>query len=167
MPGPKAVEIELSTPEKQELEKLVKGHKTEQQIVKRAQLILRASQGQSNNQIKRELELTADTVRMWRGRWQILSPIPLEQMSAKERLEDLPRPGSPARITADQRCQIEGLACEKPEQSERPISQWTNREIADEIIKRKIVTTISARHAGRLLKRSGYKTASDPLLANP
>lgn len=167
MPGPKAVEIELSTQEKQELEKLVKGHKTEQQIGKRAQLILRASQGQSNNQIKRELELTADTVRMWRGRWQLLSPIPLEQMSVKERLEDLARPGSPARITADQRCQIEGLACEKPEQSERPISQWTNREIADEIIKRKIVTNISARHAGRLLKRSGYKTASDPLLANP
>jgi transposase len=167
VPGPKAVEIELSTQEKQELEKLVKGHKTEQQIGKRAQLILRASQGQSNNQIKRELELTADTVRMWRGRWQLLSPIPLEQMSVKERLEDLARPGSPARITADQRCQIEGLACEKPEQSERPISQWTNREIADEIIKRKIVTNISARHAGRLLKRSGYKTASDPLLANP
>ncbi len=167
MTGPKAVEIKLDIQEKQELEKLVKGHKTEQQIVKRAQIILRASQGQSNNQIKRELKLTADTVRLWRGRWQILSPIPLEQMSAKERLEDLPRPGTPARITADQRCQIEGLACEEPEQSARPISHWTNREIADEIIKRKIVSNISPRHAGRLLKRSGYKTASDPLLVDP
>ncbi|MGQ9841820.1 MAG: hypothetical protein ACUVR4_15185 [Anaerolineae bacterium] len=35
----------------------------------------------------------------------------------------------PAKITADQRCQIIALACEKPEQSERPISQWTSREI--------------------------------------
>jgi len=160
-------DFSIDIQECQELEKLVNGHKTEQQIVKRAQIILRASQGQSNNQIKRELELTADTVRLWRGRWQLLSPIPLEQMSGKERLEDLARPGSPARITADQRCQIEGLACEKPEQSERPISQWTNREIADEIIKRKIVPTISARHAGRLLERSRYKTASDPLLVDP
>jgi putative transposase len=156
MPGPKAVEIKLSTKEKQELEKLVKGHKTEQQIVKRARIVLRAGQGQSNNQIKRELGITADTIRLWRGRWQMLQPIPLAEMSAQERLEDLPRPGAPARITADQRCRIEALACEKPEQSERPISHWTNREIADEIVKRKIVPNISARHAGRLLKRSGH-----------
>jgi len=156
MPGPKAVEIKLSSKEKQELEKLVNGHKTEQQIAKRAQIVLRAGQGHSNNQIKRELGLTADTIRLWRGRWQMLQPVPLKEMSAQERLEDLARPGAPARITADQRCRIEALACEKPEQSERPISQWTNREIADEIVKRKIVSTISARHAGRLLKRSGH-----------
>lgn len=167
MPGPKAVEITLNPQEKQELEKLVKGHKTAQQIVKRAQIILRADQGQSNSQIKRELGLTRDTVQLWRGRWQLLSPIPLAEMSAQERLEDLARPGAPARITADQRCQIEALACEKPEQSARPISQWTHREIADEIIKRGIVDTISARHAGRLLKRSGYQTPSYSLLVDP
>ena len=63
------------------------------------------------------------------------------------------RPGAPARITAEQRCQIEALACEQPEDSERPISHWTGREIADEIMKRGIVEQISARHAGRLLKR--------------
>lgn len=167
MPGPKAVEINLSAQEQQALEKLVNGHKTAQQIVKRAQIILRASQGHSNSQIKRELGLTRDTVQLWRGRWQLLSPIPLEAMSAQERLEDLARPGSPARISADQRCQIEALACEKPEHSGRPISQWTHREIADELIKRGIVATISARHAGRLLKRSRDQTPSDPLLAHP
>jgi hypothetical protein len=45
------------------------------------------------------------------------------------------------------------MACETPEKSERPISQWTAREIADEVMKRKIVDAISARHAARLLKR--------------
>jgi putative transposase len=44
------------------------------------------------------------------------------------------------------------MACEKPEKSGRPISQWTAREIADEMMKRKIVEGISARHAARLLK---------------
>jgi hypothetical protein len=87
-------------------------------------------------------------------------------MSVEERLEDLPRPGAPARITADQRCQIEALACEQPEKAGRPISHWTGREIADEIIKRGIMEQISARHAGRLLKRGGYQTPSDPLLAD-
>jgi len=97
----------------------------------------------------------------------LLRPIPLAELSAQERLEDLPRPGAPARITADQRCQIEALACEKPEKSGRPISHWTNREVADELLKRGIVDQISPRHAGRLLRRGGSQTPSDPLLADP
>jgi len=83
----------------------------------------------------------------------------------KERLEDLPRPGAPAKITADQRCQLEALACESPEDSGRPISQWTGREIADEMIQRNIVETISPRHAARLLKICNNSTSPEPLLA--
>jgi putative transposase len=49
-------------------------------------------------------------------------------------------------------CQIEQVVCEAPEKAGRPISQWTGREIADELIARGIVETISARHAARLLK---------------
>jgi hypothetical protein len=45
------------------------------------------------------------------------------------------------------------LACEAPERAGRPISQWTGREVADEIMRRRIVETISPRHAERLLKK--------------
>ncbi|HTI15995.1 MAG TPA: helix-turn-helix domain-containing protein, partial [Dictyobacter sp.] len=55
------------------------------------------------------------------------------------------------RITAEQRCQIVALACEAP--SDRPISHWTGKEIAEEIMQRGIVTQISQRHAARLLKK--------------
>ena len=157
----------MSKEEKEALEKLVRGHNTGQQIVLRAKIVLAADQGKSNSQILRELGVNMNTVRLWRSRWSLFQPIPLTELSAQERLEDLPRPGAPARITADQRCQIEKLACEKPEKSGRPISHWTNREIADEIMEQEIVEQISARHAGRLLKRSGYKAAPDPLLADP
>jgi putative transposase len=78
----------------------------------------------------------------------------MEDLSLEDRLQDAPRPGAPAKITADQRCQIEALACEKPEKSGRPITHWTAREIADELKQRQIVETISPRHAARLLKRS-------------
>lgn len=81
-----------------------------------------------------------------------LQPISLDDLTAAERLEDLPRPGAPARITADQRRQIEAMACEDPADSKGPISQWTSREIADEVMKRGIVDSISPRHAARLLK---------------
>lgn len=166
MPGPKPIEIKLSSAEQEALEKLVRRHKTDQQIAQRARIVLAAAQGKSNSQIVRELKVSMNPVRLWRERWALLQPIPLSDLMVQERLEDLPRPGAPLQIRADQRCQIEKLACELPEQSGRPISQWTNREIADEIIKRDIVDTISPRHAGRLLKRSGSQTAPNPLLAH-
>jgi putative transposase len=96
-----------------------------------------------------------------------IADISLDDLSIEERLQDAPRPGAPARITADQRCQIEALACEKPEKSGRPISHWTSREIAEEVKQRQIVETISPRHARRLLKRSRSQAALESLLAHP
>lgn len=166
MRGPKPSPIELGEKERAELEKLVKQHTVGQQIALRGRIILAAGEGKNNSQIVREMGVSLDMVRLWRERWLLLEPIRLADLSVAERLEDLPRPGAPARITADQRCQIEQLACEQPEASGRPITHWTHREIADEIKKRGIVEQISARHAGRLLKRGGYQTASDPVLAH-
>jgi hypothetical protein len=85
-----------------------------------------------------------------------LAPIELADLNVEERLEDLPRPGAPQRLTADQVCRMEQLACEAPEKAGRPISQWTGREIADEMIKRGIVESISPRHAARLLKKGAF-----------
>jgi transposase len=166
MPGPKAIIINLSEEAAAALSKLIKAHQTGQQKVIRARIIVAASQGQSNAQIARALGVDEDTVRLWRQRWQLLEPIPLSELRVAERLDDLPRSGVPARITADQRCQIEALACEAPEKAGRPISHWTGREIADELMERQIVDHISPRHAGRLLKRGGHSTPSEPLLAD-
>jgi hypothetical protein len=91
--------------------------------------------------------------RLWRDRWHSFGGIALDELSVSERLEDAPRPGKPTTITAEQVCQIVALACEVPEKSGRPISQWTGREMADELMRRGIVATISPRHAQRLLKR--------------
>ena len=166
MPSPKPLPLDLTEAEDTELKKLVKRHNVAQQIALRGRIVLAAAAGKNNSQIARELQVSLDMVRLWRQRWLDLQPIALADLNAEERLEDLPRPGAPAQITAEQRCQIEALACEKPEEAQRPISHWTGREIADEIMKRGIVEQISARHAGRLLKRGRSQTPSDPLLAN-
>ena len=152
MPTPKAQVVKLSEKEQQELEKVVSKHQTGQQMALRARIILMASSGQSNTAIAEKYEVTTKTVNLWRNRWVKLQDISLDDLSTEDRLRDAPRPGAPSQITADQRCEIEALACEEPENSERPISQWTAREIADEVIKRKIVDNISPRHAARLLK---------------
>lgn len=158
MPGPKPSAINLNDVERQGLELLVRRYTTGQQKVIRARIVLLAAMGKNNREIANELEVSLDTVRLWRQRWLDLQPISLDDLSIEERLDDLPRPGAPPRLTANQICQIQQLACEKPEKSGRPISQWTSREIAAEIMARGIVDTISARHSARILK----KMASNP-----
>lgn len=153
MPIPKAQEVKLSEIERQGLEKLIKRHQIGQQMALRARIVLAAAGGETNERIARENKVSSETVRLWRNRWIKLQDISLDDLSLEDRLQDAPRPGAPAQITADQRCRIEALACEKPEGSERPITHWTAREIADEVMKRKIVESISPRHAARLLKR--------------
>jgi transposase len=150
MPTPKATKVNLSEEERKGLEQLVRRHNIGQQIALRARIILAAGQGRTNTAIAATLKVNIITVQLWRNRWVKAQTISYEDLSIEDRLQDGPRPGAPARITADQRCQIEALACEEPE---RPISQWTAREIADEVMKRKIVEHISGRHAARLLKR--------------
>lgn len=153
MRGRKPVEVLLTNEEKNGLNKLIRRHNVRQQIAKRARVVLAAGEGKSNSRIVREMGISRDMSRLWRQRWIDLQPIALEDLSIEERLEDLPRPGAPARITLDQKCQIQQMACEKPEESGRPITHWTSREVADEVMKRGIVEQISSRHAARLLKK--------------
>ncbi len=153
MPTPKATQVNLSEKEKEGLEQLVRRHNVGQQIALRGRIILAAGQDQSNSEIARSMAISINTAQRWRNRWAKAQTISYDDLSIEDRLQDGPRPGAPSRITADQRCQIEALACEKPEKSGRPITHWSAREIADELIKRKIVTDISPRHAARLLKR--------------
>jgi len=153
MPSPKAVEVNLTEKEQKSLEQLTRRHNVGQQIALRARIVLFAGQGKSNSAIVMQLDVCIATVQRWRNRWVKAQGISFDDLSAEDRLQDMPRPGAPPRITADQRCKIEALACEIPEHSGRPISQWTAREIADEVMERKIVESISSRHAARLLKR--------------
>ena len=153
MRGPKPPMIELTAAARRALDELVRRHSTPQQVALRARIVLAAAAGANNSQIARHEGVNIDTVRLWRARWLGFQAVPLAELSIEERLTDIPRSGKPVRITAEQVCQIVALACEAPTTSGRPISQWTGREIADEIKRRGIVAEISGRHAARLLKR--------------
>src|SRR5947209_4034116 len=148
----RATAVLLSETEQDGLLQITKRHRSEQQVVLRARIVLAAAQGHSNVQIARELGINVDTVRLWRDRWVGLQGIDLETLSLLERLHDAPRPGVKPKFGSEQRCQMAALACEAPSKAGRPISQWTGREIADELKAQGIVEQISPRHAARLLK---------------
>ena len=163
----RATRVVLSEKEQEALMRISRRYRSEQQVAQRARIILAAAQGQSNAQIARELAINVDTVRLWRDRWVGLQGIDLDTLSISERLQDAPRPGKTPQITMEQRCQMAALACESPKKAGRPISQWTGREIADEVMARGIVAQISPRHAARLLKKGGSNRSASATGSRP
>jgi transposase len=182
MPGPQPPTIVLTEQERDQLEHLVRARATAQQLAARARVILLAADGLSTAEVARRLHVDEDTVRLWRARWSAGAPTPPATASGATasgatasgaapsvaaRLTDAPKSGRPARITPEQLCQIIALACELPADSDRPISHWSARALADESMRRGIVDRISPRHAGRILKRRGPQAPPDSLLAHP
>jgi putative transposase len=153
MRGPKPEPIVLTDAARAALEQLERRHTTPQQLALRARIVLGAAAGRNNAEIARDLGISLDMARLWRRRWLTLEPASLDDLPLLDRLTDAPRSGKPVRITDQQVCQILELACEAPARSGRPISHWSEREIAAEVRARGIVEQISDRHAARLLKR--------------
>ncbi len=157
--------IELSARQHEALSRLVRQPTTEQRVAARARIILATAEGGLNQEIAERLGLEPDTVCKWRGRWaraqeQLAAAEEDAQASALSRcivdlLFDAPRSGRPGDFTPEQIVQIIAIACEDPEEeeaSDRPVSHWTPREVADEAVKRGIVSSISVRTVGRFLK---------------
>jgi putative transposase len=177
MPGPRPQPIVLTDPQRETLEHLTRRRSTSQGLVRRARIVLAASEGHNNEQIARRLRINRETARLWRrvcsDAQQLLAAAEKEETSEKalrecveEVLADAPRSGAPATFAPEQIVQIVALACEDPpEGSGRPVSHWTPRELADEAVKRGIVGSISPRSVGRFLGRGGSETPPDALLA--
>jgi putative transposase len=174
MPG-RAAKIVITERQQDVLQTMTRSSTCPQGLAQRAHMILLAFDGLDNEAIAARIDWERHAVGIWRRRWakafQRLVLIECcEKDSAlpraiEELLSDLPRPGCPGKFTAEQVTQILAVACEPPEDSGRPVTHWTPRELADEVQQRGIVASISARHVGRFLKDGRTPAASQPLLA--
>ena len=143
--------INLSDGDRHELQQLINRHNTPQQIVLRAKIILKASDGQNHREIARNLDINRQMARLWRNRWLETEG---KDLSIFQRLQDLERVGAPVKFSMEQVIELFALACSPPEDYGRPISHWTARELTDEIIKLGIIESISVRHVKRLLEEA-------------
>ncbi len=176
MPSQQASPIQLSPIQQELLQRMVHRTKSEQRLVKRGHIILEAARGTSNTKIAQRWQVDYETVRRWRDRWHAAeSRLQVIEAAGKPKLlsqaievllTDEQRPGAPATFTFEQFMQIMALACEKPEAADRPVSSWTPRELADEAVKRGIVTKISPRTVERFLKGERFTAPSETLLAH-
>jgi putative transposase len=146
--------LALSECDRQELQKLLNRRSTPQQIALRAKIILLADKGNNNREIERELNISRFMARRWRNRWLELSK---RSIPVIERLEDQERRGKPAKFSIEQVVELFALACSDAEDYGRPISDWTARELAEQMVQQGIVESISPRHVGRLLEEAQIK----------
>jgi transposase len=130
----------------------------------RATIILLAFDGLGNQDIAEEVGLGRRQVGRWRRRWvkawsglidlECREPKADLRRAIEARLTDEARPGAPCKFTPEQVAQILAVACEPPEKSGRPITHWTAFELADEVVKRGIVASISTTQVGRYLREA-------------
>lgn len=103
----KHVRICLTKEQKDELNKIVRGQKSEQRMVFRASIILQLAEDRlTEKEVARSLGTSVKTVKKWRDRF---------QKSAIAGLFDLPRSGAPPRFDVMQRCEVVGITCDTPE----------------------------------------------------
>jgi putative transposase len=173
MAGPQPLTVTLSPPQHMMLEALLRQHSCPQALALRARIILAAATGQRNEPLARHLGCTPKTVRKWRARW-LAAQAPLAaaetvphdlRTTIARVLADAARSGAPDTFSAEQIVHIINLACTPPTDAGRPVDAWTPRELADEAVKRGIVTSISSRSVERFLKSGRFATAPQPVLA--
>jgi transposase len=166
MPG-KAAKIIITERQQAILRTLRNAVTAPSRLRQRASIILLAFEGHRNDEIAQVVGLAQGPVGIWRRRWacafERMIHLECSQTHAKLRraieavLTDEPRPGAPGKFTPEQVTQILAVACEPPEKSHRPITHWTAHELADEVITRGIVTSISPSQVARYLREAALQ----------
>ena len=132
----------LSAGERTTLKKRVRGAKTPCRDRLRAQIVLAAARGRGNARIARDLGISQDTARKWRGRFAV---------RGLDGLADLPRPGRPRRISEMDRAAVVALACQLPAATGVPLGRWTGPELTAELAARGLARPMSASSVLRIL----------------
>jgi hypothetical protein len=157
----KAAKIMLTEKQHAILQQIIGSTTASQRLVQRSRLIVLAFGGAFNGAIGDLIGLRGKQVGRWRRRWKqsfdALWAIECRESQAALRraiedvLGDAPRTGSFGKFTAEQVTQVLAVACEPADQSGRPIDEWTGRELADELVQRSIVPSISTSQVNRYL----------------
>lgn len=160
----KAAKLDVTEKQHKILQQIYRSTTAPSRLLQRVSVILMAFSGALNVTIAHDVGLGRKQVGLWRRRWQesfaALVAIECRETQAELRraiedvLSDAPRSGSTGSFTAEQVTQILAVACEPPEQSGRPIDRWTYRELADEVVGRGIVPSISVSQVGRYLSQA-------------
>ena len=133
-----SVRFELSEEEASTLKMWVGGHKTEQRLSRRAEVILGSAEGLTLKEICARSGLSETNVLKWRQRFLAYR---------LDGLKDKPRTGRPPTITPWERANVMRLACQEPLNG---ANAWSRRELAR-------ATGVSSTTVHRILTEASIK----------
>ena len=161
MPG-KAAKVVITERQQEILRRWVGSRSCPRGLALRAEIVLLAFDRLRNGPIADHLGCERHGVGIWRRRWadafdtlvriECLEGPAAPETAIEDVLSDNPRSGCPSTLAPDQIARIIAVAREPPEDSGRPVTHWTPTELAEEVVAREIVPSISVRHVGRFLK---------------
>ena len=134
--------VQLNGTDRDYLETLVSKGDTKARALKRALALLALDRGETLESVAAHQQVTNDTVRAWRKKY---------QSEGLKGLKDHPRPGRPPLIDGLQRAQITALACSDAPEGH---GQWTLRLLADRIVELGYCESISHTQVAEILKKT-------------
>ena len=152
MPNPRAVEVVLSSDEREQLEAWARRPTSAQALAQRSRIVLLAAEGLKNTQIAERLGLARDTAATWRRRF------------AAQRLEGLldePRPGRPRTISDRQ---VEEVIVRTLESAPKDATHRSTRSLARELgLSQSAVSRICRAFGLQPHRTETWKPSRDPL----
>jgi transposase len=144
--------ISISEKERADLQELARSRAGEVRLTERALMILFAEAGNSAAEIAEEVGTTPKTVRKWCRRY-IEERCEHADRTVKEWLADATRAGR--KDTFDELFWVDvlAIATSDPDTYDRPITHWTSRELAAEVVNQKLAKSIHFATIARFLKK--------------
>jgi len=139
--------VQLTPNQHQELEQLLNSGITSARTMKRANMLLHASESYTDAEISQMLTCHPTTVERIRKRF--------GAGGLAFALEEKPRPGQPIKMDGIAEAYLVALACSKPPEGR---NAWTMELLAEQLIERRLVESISDETVRLRLK----KTPSSP-----
>ena len=147
--------LELATAERKQLSRWSRRRKSSQALALRSRIVLGCASGLSNTEVAARERVSAPTVGKWRSRFCELR---------LDGLDDDPRPGRPASISAEQ---VEDVVVATLESTPKNATHWSRASMAER-------SGLSKSSIGRIWRAfelkphraDGFKVSNDPLFVD-
>ena len=143
--------VELSQEQRRDLQSLVRKGKSSARRITRARILLLAAENRPDEEVAAALHTSRSTVERVRRRF-------VEQ-GLEVALSERPRPGAVRKLDERGQATLIALACSDPPQGR---ASWTMQLLADELVVRRVVPSISDEAVRRTLKKTdssrGFKS---------
>jgi transposase len=136
--------VDLSDAQRRELQSLVRKGKSSARRITRARILLLAAEDRSDEDVAAALHSSRSTVERVRRRF--------IEHGLEAALSERPRPGASPKLDERGQATLIALACSDPPEGR---TSWTMQLLADELVVRRVVPSISDEAVRRTLKKTG------------